>query len=48
MRFYKPQEHYQYFCGIDLHTRTMHLGLNPNAKVPTFLSWIDGGRILKV
>jgi len=25
MRFYKPQEQYQYFCGIDLHTRTMHL-----------------------
>ena len=25
MRFYQPQEHYEYFCGIDLHTRTMHL-----------------------
>ena len=25
MRFYQPQEQYQYFCGIDLHTRTMHL-----------------------
>ena len=25
MRFYKPQVHYQCFCGIDLHTRTMHV-----------------------
>jgi len=25
MRFYQPQEHYKYFCGIDLHTQTMHL-----------------------
>ena len=25
MRFYKPQEQYEYFCGVDLHTRTMHL-----------------------
>ena len=25
MRFYQPQVQYQYFCGIDLHTRTMHL-----------------------
>ena len=25
MRFYKPQEQFEYFCGVDLHTRTMHL-----------------------
>jgi len=25
MRYYQPQEQYQYFCGVDLHTRTMYL-----------------------
>ncbi len=25
MRYYKPQNQYQYFCGIDLHTKTMYL-----------------------
>ena len=25
MRFYQAQEQFEYFCGIDLHTRTMHL-----------------------
>lgn len=25
MKFYQPKKHSTYFCGIDLHTRTMHL-----------------------
>ena len=25
MRYYRPQEQYKYFCGIDLHTSTMYL-----------------------
>ena len=25
MRIYQPQEQYRYFCGVDLHTRTIHL-----------------------
>ena len=33
MRFYQPQEQYQYFFGVDLHTRTMHLCILDQAGV---------------
>ena len=31
MRYYKPQKQYQYFCGIDLHTKTMYLCVQDEA-----------------
>lgn len=32
MRFYQPQEQYQYFCGIDLHTKTMYICVQDKAE----------------
>lgn len=31
MRYYKPQKQYQYFCGVDLHTKTMYLCVQDEA-----------------
>jgi len=31
MRYYQPQKQYQYFCGVDLHTKTMYLCVQDEA-----------------
>jgi len=38
MIFYKPQEQYQYFCGIDLHTKRTDPGPN-DAPVHSRSGW---------
>jgi len=38
MIFYKPQEQYQYFCGIDLHTKRTDPGPN-DAPVQSRSDW---------